>query len=141
MQVPIDPRVALIHFDTKSDDRGQLIVGELASSLPFAVERFFVVMGVPAGSMRGDHAHRECHQLLICTGGRIDVVVRQPEGTSTTIHLHSPQMGLHIPPLVWAQQHYVVEGAQLLVLASHPYSAQDYIHDPDEYVSLCTASK
>ena len=36
--------------------------GEVVSQIPFVPERFFIVFDVPTEDVRGEHAHRECHQ-------------------------------------------------------------------------------
>ena len=42
-----------------------------------------------------------------------------------------------MPALVWGSQYSFVGGAVLLVLASHPYDADDYIRDYEEFVAEC----
>ena len=56
--------------------------------------------------------------------------------TSDEIELDGPASGLHIPPLVWGTQWQYTRDAVLLVLASHPYDADDYIRDYDEFLAL-----
>ena len=48
------------------DLRGNLTVGEFGRSVPFEARRYFMVFGVPNAEDRGEHAHRTCHQFLIC---------------------------------------------------------------------------
>ena len=45
------------------------------------------------------------------------------------IVLDRPEIGLHIRPLVWGTQYKYSADAVLLVFASHPYDADDYIRD------------
>jgi UDP-2-acetamido-3-amino-2,3-dideoxy-glucuronate N-acetyltransferase len=52
------------------------------------------------------------------------------EGTQQ-VQLIDATQALHVPPLVWAKQKYVTNGASLVVLASHPYESGDYIDDRD----------
>lgn len=130
----------VIEFVRNADERGTLTVGEYPVSLPFEVRRFFLVKDVPIGETRGDHAHRECHQLLICTAGRVEVIIRARDGSTTAINLDNADRGLHIPPLVWAQQRYLTPDAMLLVFASHKYEDSDYIRDFEEYAALQPAS-
>lgn len=130
----------VVEFACNADARGTLTVGEYPASLPFEVRRFFLVKDVPTGETRGDHAHRECHQLLICIAGRVEVIIRARDGSTTAINLDNADRGLHIPPLVWAQQRYLTPDAMLLVFASHEYENSDYIRDFEEYVELQPAS-
>jgi hypothetical protein len=45
------------------------------------------------------------------------------------IVLNRPDVGLHIRPLVWGTQYNYSADAVMLVFASHPYDANDYIRD------------
>jgi hypothetical protein len=66
--------------------------------------------------------------------GAVTVVVddgRQRE----EFRLDSPVLGLHVPPRVWATQYGYSTDAALLVFASDPYDAADYIRDYDEFLA------
>ena len=117
------------------DLRGNLAVGQVGVDLPFVPQRFFLVFDVPGPKVRGEHAHRVCEQFLVCTRGSIAVVVDDGR-TSEEVLLDRPDLGLYVPPMVWAVQYKYSEGAVLLVMASHPYDPDDYIRDYDEFVRL-----
>ena len=53
--------------------------------------------------------------------------------------LATPRLGLLIPPLIWGIQYKYSDDAVLLVVASHPYDADDYIRDYDEFLSILAA--
>lgn len=117
------------------DLRGELSVGEFERELPFLPHRYFLVYDVPSVEARGEHAHRECHQFLICVRGAISValddgVVREE------VRLDHPSLGVHIPPMVWALQYKHTPDAVLLVFASHHYDGSDYIRDHDSFLKL-----
>ena len=110
------------------DIRGRLVAAEMAKVLPFVPARFFLVHAVPSTEVRGEHAHRRCEQFLVCVKGSVHVVV--DDGSSRQeIILDQPEIGLHIKPLVWGTQYKYSADAVLLVFASHPYDADDYIRD------------
>src|SRR5204863_9871329 len=48
------------------DLRGSLAVGEFPRQVPFVPKRYFVVFEAPGKDVRGEHAHRQCHQFLVC---------------------------------------------------------------------------
>ena len=50
--------------------------------------------------------------------------------------LNRPNIGLYIPPMIWAAQYKYSPDAVLLVLASAPYDPDDYIRDYNEYLAL-----
>ncbi|MGE0652865.1 MAG: WxcM-like domain-containing protein, partial [Alphaproteobacteria bacterium] len=49
-----------------SDDTGSIVVAQQGAEYPFAVQRVFVVQGVSADTVRGNHALASCTELLIC---------------------------------------------------------------------------
>ena len=49
--------------------------------------------------------------------------------------LNQPNIGLHIPPGIWASEVNFSGGGICLVLASHEYDAEDYIRDFQEYIN------
>ena len=116
------------------DERGALAALELADC-PFEPKRIFAVYDVPSESIRGEHAHRACHQFLVCLAGRVNCRVADVT-TDDEIVLDGPAFGIHIPPMIWGTQWCYTRDAVLLVLASHPYDAADYIRDYDEFVTL-----
>lgn len=126
---------ALIELPRFADLRGAIAVGELGKGLPFPPRRFFTVFDVPGEHVRGEHAHRECHQLLVCVHGRIAVVLDDGRAREQVV-LDRPTLALHIPPLVWAVQYGHTSSAVLLVLASHEYDAADYIRDYGEFLAV-----
>ncbi|NOT63041.1 MAG: isomerase [Acidobacteria bacterium] len=124
--------VSLYQMPIIADLRGGLSVGEIEKNLPFAPLRYFVVFDVPSREVRGEHAHRELHQFLVCLKGDCCLVV--DDGTRREeILLNSPAIGVHLAPLVWGIQYKFSPDALLLVLASHKYDADDYIRNYDEF--------
>jgi acetyltransferase-like isoleucine patch superfamily enzyme/dTDP-4-dehydrorhamnose 3,5-epimerase-like enzyme len=118
-----------------SDLRGTLTAGETPDdAVPFNPRRWFLVYDVPGREVRGAHAHRECEQFLICVHGSVRVAVDDGENRAE-VTLSDPTEGIYVPPLVWASQFRYEADAVLLVLASHPYDAADYIRDYGEFLT------
>jgi hypothetical protein len=120
-----ESRVRLLRFPFVEQSRGNLISFDY-SLLPFVPRRSFLVTGVPKGTVRGEHAHKACEQVLICLKGRLTVEVAFGENRAE-VTLKDPSRGLYVGAGVWARQRYEEEGTQLLVFASLPF-------DPDSYV-------
>jgi len=98
------PGVALFQMPRVADIRGSLSVGEFADTVPFEVNRYFLVFDVPSIETRGEHAHKVCHQFIICVHGSCAVV------TDDGIHrqefiLDQPDLGLYLPPMIWGIQY------------------------------------
>ncbi len=125
--------VTLHRMKSAYDMRGDLSVGEFSKTVPFDPKRYFLVFNVPSEKTRGEHAHIECQQFLICVKGSCAVVV--DDGNSRTeIALNSPSTGLYLPPLIWGIQYKYSSDAVLLVFASHYYDANDYIRHYSDFI-------
>lgn len=124
--------VTLHRLKQVRDLRGSLSAGEFARDIPFAIKRYFLVYGVPSAETRGEHAHRACHQFLICVHGSCAVVA--DDGTRREeFLLDSPELGIHLPPLTWGIQYKYSADAVLLVFASEQYDSRDYIRDYEDF--------
>ncbi|TPO12365.1 WxcM-like domain-containing protein [Mesorhizobium sp. B1-1-5] len=121
----------LPHF---SDLRGELAPLEFGQNLPFKPLRSFLVYGVRSDKVRGEHAHRQCQQFLIATHGRLSVVVDDGHDRKE-VSLADPSVGLYLPPGVWGIQYKFQPDTVLLVMASHPYDASDYIRDYSDFLA------
>jgi acetyltransferase-like isoleucine patch superfamily enzyme/dTDP-4-dehydrorhamnose 3,5-epimerase-like enzyme len=116
------------------DIRGHLSAREVGDGLPFTPRRCFAVFDVPDREVRGEHAHRELEQLLVCLRGSMAVVV--DDGIHRQeIPLDSPELAVYVPPLVWCIQYRYSADALLLVFASDAYDPQDYIRDYDQFLA------
>ena len=124
--------VTVHHFPVIPDLRGNLTVGEFDRQVPFKPLRYFIVFGVPNREVRGEHAHRCCHQFLICLRGSCAVVA--DDGVhKVEVSLDSPDRGLYLPPMTWGIQYKYSTDAMLMVFASDYYDSQDYIRDYAEF--------
>lgn len=119
------------------DLRGNLTVGEFGKTIPFDAKRYFMVFGVPNAEVRGEHAHRTCHQFLVCARGSLAVVADDGQRREEFL-LNDPSIGLHLPPLTWGIQYKYSADAVLLVFASEYYDSQEYIRDYSEFILLCS---
>lgn len=103
--------------------------------LPFDINRVFYIYDIPSGESRGAHAHRACHQLLVAVSGSFKVEVFDGIDTLEFI-MDRPDIGLHIPPGIWASEFDFSGGGICLVLASHEYDESDYIRDFNQFEIL-----
>lgn len=117
------------------DLRGKLVAAEIGEFLPFAVKRFFIVHGVSSRQIRGQHAHRKCHQFLVCIRGSCRVIA--DDGTRREeFLLDDLSRGVYLPPKTWGVQYDYSVDAALLIFASHPYDPNDYIRDYEQFLRL-----
>jgi dTDP-4-dehydrorhamnose 3,5-epimerase-like enzyme len=98
-----------------------------------AARRCFVIMDVPSRRIRGEHAHKKLKQFLVCVRGRVTVLVDDGR-TRQEIFLNDADIGLYVPPMVWAAQYDYSSDAVLVVFASAGYDARDYIRNYDDFL-------
>lgn len=123
--------IVLIKLPYYATDDGDLVVMEGMSHFPFSIARVFVVRA-PVGAIRGKHAHKACTQFLMCPAGGVEVFCDDGTATGTYI-LDRPNVGLLIPPGIWAQQTYLIPDTLLTVLCDMPYDPDDYIRNYGDF--------
>lgn len=124
---------SIIDLGKISFAEGNLTVVENNSSFPFEVNRVFYLFDIAGGESRGAHAHIECHQFLIAASGSFEVNLDDGK-FKRQVFLNRPNIGLHIPPGIWASEVNFSSGAICLVLASHTYNEDDYIRDYNQFL-------
>lgn len=122
----------------RDDVRGHLMVVEFERDLPFQPRRSFITYQIPCAQTRGQHAHKECAQFLICVHGRCRLSVDDGMNREE-FRLDRPTFGVYVPPMIWASEFQHSADSVLMVLASHPYAAEDYIRDYAEFLKLVNA--
>lgn len=124
-------KVKTVSFPKYSDEVDSLCVYESRLHVPFLVERVFSVTAIK-GSVRGQHAHKKCSQLLVCLTKSIRVSWDDGKSVGSCV-LNDPGIGLLVPPGFWGCQEYLEDGAVLMVLCDRSYDAEDYIRDYEEF--------
>lgn len=134
-RVPLDVGDSALYLMRRiSDARGALTVGEVPTEVPFSPERYFAVFDVPTVELRGEHAHKKCQQFLICLHGSCRVLLDDSKQRCEVI-LDRPDMGVFMPAMIWGTQYRYSSDAVLLVFASRPYEADDYLRTYDDFLA------
>lgn len=117
-----------------ADERGTMGVIE-ETSVPFAIRRLFWLSDVPAGEVRGQHAHKSCEQYIVCTQGSLTLEAESVDGiTYSTVMRRSDTFYLQVH--TWLTLKNFSDDAFVLVLASEPYDESEYIRSYDEFKNL-----
>lgn len=114
------------------DYRGQLVAIEERQDVPFDVKRVFYIFSTQLNATRGEHSHYRTRQYLIAVNGSCKVTLDDGK-QAITYDLNQPNIGLLQDALVWGTMHDFTPDCVLLVLASEPYDAADYICDYDDF--------
>lgn len=119
------------------EDSGTLGVVEAGAGLPFAVQRVFWLFGVPGEEVRrGDHAHAELRQVLVCVRGRCRIDLEARNGERETVELAEGGPGLLLDGPVWRTMHHFSADAALMVLCDRTYAEDRVIRSRAEFAAL-----
>ena len=125
----------IIELEELIDVRGRLSFVEVGKHLDFDIKRNYFIYGVPGGEGRGQHAHKELHQFVMCLSGSFEIELYDGKNR-ITYFLNKPSMGLYICPLIWRELKDFSTGAVCSVLASEIYKEDDYIRDLSEFEGI-----
>ena len=114
----------LCYLPQIGDRAGHITPVNNSIEIPFEINRLFYLYDIPGGESRGAHAHKICHQFLIAASGAFEVLLDDGK-IQRQVMLNRPNVGLHIPPGIWASEINFSSGSVCLVLASHAYNETD----------------
>jgi uncharacterized RmlC-like cupin family protein len=131
---------SLIHLPKLFNESGNITAVNSGREVPFSIKRVFYLYDIPGGESRGAHAHIQCHQMIIAASGAFEVLL--DDGiTKRQVQLNKPNLGLHVPPGIWASEVNFSSGAICLVLASEEYDADDYVRDYSDFSKIKSLNK
>ncbi len=125
----------LVELQKIKNRAGNLSVVENSNSIPFDIARVYYIYDVPGGSDRGGHAHKDLEQYVIAVSGAFDIQLDDGKNKKT-VRLDRPFLALHIKKGIWRETRNFTSGAICMVIASHKYDYQDYIHDYEDFLKF-----
>jgi dTDP-4-dehydrorhamnose 3,5-epimerase-like enzyme len=117
-----------------TDHRGGNLIPLHLDSLDFDVKRIFTVSDVPPGQIRGEHAHYETKQVLLCVRGKI--IVNLDYGTHYEVLQIESGEWIYIDKMVWDSQKFVTGNEFMVVFCSTEYDISDYILNKEEFYKI-----
>lgn len=126
---------AIIQFPKILDDRGNLTFVEANNHVPFPISRVYWIYDVPGGESRGSHAYRELQEVIIALSGSFEVFL-DDGAAQKTITLNRAYYGLYVPNMIWRKMQNFSTNSVALVLASLPYSVDDYVREYSEFQKI-----
>lgn len=117
-----------------TEGKGSLSFFEGKRDIPFDIKRIYYIHGVPEGTERGGHAHRQLSQLLVCVYGSIAITLDNGSERETVI-LDDPSKGLIVSDLIWREMSWIRADSVLMVAASAYYDEADYIRDYQTFLA------
>lgn len=130
----------IMDFPKILDERGNLSFIEAGRPAPFLIKRVYWVYDVPGGEVRGGHAYKHMQEFFIALSGSFDVVLDDGQNRKT-VSLNRSYFGLYVPNLIWRHLSNFSTNAVCMVLASLPYSEDDYVRDYGTFLNMVRSGK
>lgn len=115
------------------DLRGNLSFIEEGKHIEFTIQRTYWIYDVPGGQVRGGHAFKKQHELIVALSGSFDVEVDNGK-KKENFSLSRSYYGLYIPAGLWRQMQNFSTNSVALVLSSTHYDENDYIYDYSDFL-------
>ena len=123
----------IIELPKIHDPRGNLSFIEEEKHFPFKIKRAYWIYDVPGGQVRGGHAFKEQHEMIVAISGSLDVIV--DDGKNQKVYsLNRSYYGLYIPSGIWRQMENFSTNSLAMVLSSTEFFEEDYIRSYEEYL-------
>lgn len=123
----------IIELPKIHDPRGNLSFIEEEKHFPFKIKRAYWIYDVPGGQVRGGHAFKQQHELIVAISGSLDVKVK--DGIKQKVFsLNRSYYGLYIPSGIWRQMENFSTNSLAMVLSSTEFFEEDYIRDYNEFL-------
>ena len=127
--------VQLIELPKIKDPRGNLSFFENSNQIPFDIKRTYWIYDVPGGEVRGGHAFKKSHELIVALSGSFNVVLN--DGKNEVIYnLNRSFNGLYVPNLIWRSLDNFSTNSLALIVSNIKYNSQDYITNFKEFKIL-----
>ena len=131
----LEDQIRILDFPDLGDERGNLVVVEGGSAIPFDIKRIFYIYGSDSEVVRGSHANLRSEFVMINVAGTSKVKVDNGI-ESRIIELDRPRMGLYLKNNVWKEMYDFSPDSVLLVLSNEHYDPKEYVRDYEEYLKM-----
>jgi len=123
----------IIELPKIQDPRGNLSFIEEEKHFPFKIKRAYWIYDVPGGQVRGGHAFKEQHEMIVAISGSLDVAVEDGKNRKV-FSLNRSYYGLYIPSGIWRQMENFSTNSLAMVLSSTEFFEEDYIRNYNEFL-------
>lgn len=124
--------VQIIDLPKTEDPRGNLSFFENNNQIPFEIKRTYWIYDVPGGEIRGSHAFKESHELIVALSGSFDVILNDGE-KEVKYNLNRSYFGLYVPNMLWRRIENFSTNSLALIVSNIVYNKSDYIRDFNEF--------
>lgn len=103
---------------------------EYQKQIPWPIERVFFIASEELDE-RGNHAHKKCHQAILCINGEVTIKCFDGEN-KVSYNLENFRNLMLVPPGIWLTINFQ-PGSSIAVLASENYLEEDYIRNLEDF--------
>lgn len=130
-----DSNAQIIQLPRFLDERGNLSVLESSRHVPFSFKRCYWIYDVPGGELRGSHAFKVQHEIIIALSGSFDAVIHDGN-EEKRYSLSRSYYGLYLPPMHYRTLDNFSTNSLALVISSTAYDDDDYIWERDDFCKM-----
>ena len=130
-----EEKAQIVQFPKFLDERGNLSVLESEKQVPFRFRRCYWIYDVPGGELRGSHAFKKQHEVIVALSGSFDAVIHDGK-EEKRYSLSRSYYGLYLPPMHYRTLDNFSTNSLALVISSTPYEEDDYIWECDEFCRI-----
>ena len=128
-----EEKAQIVQFPKFLDERGNLSVVESQKQVPFRFRRCYWIYDVPGGELRGSHAFKNQHEVIVALSGSFDAVIHDGK-EEKRYSLSRSYYGLYLPPMHYRTLDNFSTNSLALVISSTPYEEDDYIYDYEDFL-------
>lgn len=122
--------IELKAIDVFSQGESNLASVEFEKNVPWPIQRVFYISSLDKVE-RGNHAHKECIQAIICLTGEVEILCFDGE-EEARILLNGIDKFLIVPSGIWIKLIFAA-GTVISVLANQKYDERDYIRNWQDF--------
>lgn len=111
----------IVEISSFPDDRGNINIAEFDKDFNFDVKRIYYLTGMSEETKRGEHAHLELNQFMLCLAGSFDIELDNGF-KKQKITMTNNSKALIVRDLVWREMTNFTPNAVMLVLNDRVYS-------------------
>jgi hypothetical protein len=111
----------IVEISSFPDDRGNINIAEFNKDFNFDVKRIYYLTGMSEETKRGEHAHLELNQFMLCLAGSFDIELDNGF-KKQKIKMTNDSKALIVRDLVWREMTNFTPNAVMLVLNDRVYS-------------------
>lgn len=103
------------------------------SKFPIKIKRIFFTIA-EKNSIRGEHAHKFCSQLIVCLNGEVKIKTIDKNSKKKLFTLKNDNNALFVPNLFWNTIKFIKKKTTIAVMCDYKYDRKkDYLESLDDF--------